>query len=227
MTSTKPTNSFKNGKGVDNGLGPSRIERRKTEFRDKITRAALELFARDGVADTSIASIIEAADIAHKTFFNHFPTKDHLLQHIVSSHAEQAYAFFRQSVKRHSDPAKQLEYCLMQIARALEPLDSQRYKELVTFYFVSNASTHEFRDAQKQNFSALVTQILLEAKSQNRLTPGFSIEVLNEMIVGICVATLLSWSVEERHPIAEKMKQAAKFISASVFSTKIEVDRSA
>jgi len=227
MTSTRTANSFKSGKGVDTGPGLSRIERRKTEFRDKITRAALKLFARDGVADTSIASIIEAADIAHKTFFNHFPTKDHLLQHIVSSHAEQAYAFFRESVKRHNDPAKQLEYCLMQIARTLEPIDAQRYKELVTFYFVSNASTREFRDAQKENFSALVTQILQDAKSQNRLAPGFSIGVLNEMIVGICVATLLSWSVEEGYPIAEKMKQAAKFINASVFTVKSEVDRGA
>lgn len=227
MTSTRTAKSPNARKGVDSGLGRSRIERRKTEFRDKITHAALKLFASDGVADTSIASIIEAADIAHKTFFNHFPTKDHLLQHIVSSHAEQAYAFFRESVKRHNDPAKQLEYCLMQIARALEPLDSQRYKELVTFYFVSHASTREFRQTQKENFSALVTQILWDAKSQNRLHSGFSISALTEIIVGICVATLLSWSVEEGYPIAEKMKQAAKFINASVFSAKVEVDRSA
>jgi len=163
------TRTAKPRKKAEESANISRIERRKTEFRDKITRAALKLFAKDGVADTSIASIIEASDIAHKTFFNHFPTKDHLLQHIMSSHTEHAYAFFRDAVKRHSDPAQQLEYCLMRIAMALAPLDSQRYKELVTFYFVSNASTREFRKAQKENFSALITQILTEAKDQKQL----------------------------------------------------------
>ena len=32
-----------------------RIERRKTEFRDKITDAALKLFAENGVTETSVA----------------------------------------------------------------------------------------------------------------------------------------------------------------------------
>jgi len=224
MTTSKAGKGQKHSKGREENINVSRIERRKTEFRDKITRAALKLFAKDGVADTSIASIIEAADIAHKTFFNHFPTKDHLLQHIMNTHTEHAYAFFRDAMKRYDDPAKQMEYCLMKIAMALEPLDSQRYKELVTFYFVSNASTREFRDAQKQNFSALVTQILTDAKQQNRLKPGFSIEILNEMIMGICVATLLSWSVEEKYPITGKMKQATIFINASIFTESKEVE---
>ena len=68
----------------------NRIERRKLEFRDRITEAALKLFEEQGVADTSVASIIKEADIAHKTFFNHFPTKDHLLQHIASTFSSNA-----------------------------------------------------------------------------------------------------------------------------------------
>lgn len=207
---------MKSQKVMDPSL--SRIDKRKNEFRDKITRAALKLFARDGVADTSIASIIQEADIAHKTFFNHFPTKDHLLQHIMSSHTQHAYAFFREGIKRNSDPNKQIEYCLMKIAKALQPLDSQKYKELVTFYFLSNTSTREFRDAEKENFSALVLQILENAKSQGRLQENFSIKTLGEMIVGICVATLLSWSVEENYPIVVKMKEAILFINHSVFN---------
>ena len=195
----------------------SRIVRRKTEFRDKITAAALKLFARDGVGNTSIASIIEAADIAHKTFFNHFPTKDHLLQHIVRSHSEHAYHFFREAFNQHKDPKKQLEYCLTSIAKALEPLDARRYKELVTFYFVSNASTEEFRKEQKESFTTLIQQILQDAKDKSILRSGFSVEMLTNIVVGLCVSTLLDWSVEEKSPIVSNMKQIIKFINQSVF----------
>jgi len=198
-------------------INQSRIERRKTEFRDKITHAALKLFIANGVTDTSVASIIKEADIAHKTFFNHFPTKDHLLQHIVSSHSEHAYRFFREAFTQHKDPQKQLEYCLSNIAKALEPLDSRRYKELVTFYFVSNASTEEFRREQKENFTALIQQILQDAKEKNLLRSGFTVEILTDIVVGLCVATLLDWSVEEKFPIVNKMKHIIKFINLSVF----------
>ena len=195
----------------------SRIERRKTEFRDKITKAALRLFAQKGMADTSIAAIIEEADIAHKTFFNHFPTRDHLLQHIVSSHTDHAYGLIREAMKRSDDPAKQLEYCLIKVAKTLEPLNPQLYKELVTFYFVSSASTKEFRDSQKNNFTRLIRGILQQAKEQQRLKLDIDLDVQAEMLVGIFVATLLSWSVEERYPIVDKTRQAITFINQSIF----------
>ena len=195
----------------------SRIERRKTEFRDKITQAALLLFEQNGIADTSIASIIKEADIAHKTFFNHFPTKDHLLQHIVSSHSENAYTLFRETFAQYSDPKQRLRYCLMSIARSLAALNPQRYRELLTFYFISSASTREFRESQKEDFTALVAQILLLAQEQKMLRTQFSIETLNDMVVGICVSTLLNWCVEDHYPIVEKMKHAVDFINASVF----------
>jgi AcrR family transcriptional regulator len=195
----------------------SRIERRKTEFRERITDAALKLFAENGVADTSVASIIIEADIAHKTFFNHFPTKDHLLQHIVSSHTRHAYSFFRDALKRHTDPKKQIEYCLMSVAKALAPLNPERYRDLVTFYFVSSASTKEFRSEQKKNFSDLIESILQDAEGKKMLRLGFDLETLSEMIVGICVSTLLNWCVENNFPIEKKMKSAVKFINQSVF----------
>jgi AcrR family transcriptional regulator len=195
----------------------SRIERRKTEFRDRITDAALKLFAENGVADTSVASIIKEADIAHKTFFNHFPTKDHLLQHIVSSHTRHAYSFFREALKRHQDPRKQIEYCLMSVAKALAPLNPERYSDLVTFYFVSNASTKEFRSEQKQNFSELIENILLDAENKKLIRTGFDVDTLGEIIVGVCVSTLLNWCVEPGFPIVKKMKNAVKFINQSVF----------
>ena len=195
----------------------SRTESRKAEFRDKITVAALKLFAENGVADTSVASIIKEAGIAHKTFFNHFPTKDHLLQHIVSSHTQHAYSFFREALKRHTDPRKQIEYCLMSVAKALEPLNAERYRELVTFYFVSKASTKEFRTEKKQNFTDLIENILQDAEKKEMTRSDFGLETLGEMIVGICVSTLLNWCVENNFPIVTKMKSAVKFINKSVF----------
>ena len=204
-------------KYMTESIHSSRSEQRKNEFRDKITTTALRLFASNGVAETSIASIIKEAGIAHKTFFNHFPSKDHLLQHIVSSHSQYAYTVFREALKRSDDPKKRLEYCLISVAKALEPINPERYRDLLTFYFTSNASTREFRHEQKQNFSELITQILRDAKANKQLRADFELDTLSEMVVGLSIATLLSWAMEENYPLVTKMKNTITFINESIF----------
>ena len=56
-----------------------RRERRRVETRDKIYNAALALFAERGFMDTTVEDITEAADVGKGTFFNYFPTKEHVL----------------------------------------------------------------------------------------------------------------------------------------------------
>jgi AcrR family transcriptional regulator len=43
-------------------------------------RSALKLFAERGIAGTTVEDITEAADVGKGTFFNYFPTKEHVLQ---------------------------------------------------------------------------------------------------------------------------------------------------
>jgi AcrR family transcriptional regulator len=54
-------------------------ERKKRATHQKIQDAALDLFARDGFAETTVAAIAEAADVAPRTVFTHFPAKEDLL----------------------------------------------------------------------------------------------------------------------------------------------------
>src|SRR5512132_2006693 len=60
-------------------LQPGRRERRRLETRERIFRAALRLFAQRGFLATKIGDITEAADVGKGTFFNYFPSKEHLL----------------------------------------------------------------------------------------------------------------------------------------------------
>ena len=59
---------------------PSRRDRRRTETYERLMRAALKLFAEQGIAGTTVEEITEAADVGKGTFFNYFQTKEHVLQ---------------------------------------------------------------------------------------------------------------------------------------------------
>ena len=56
-----------------------RRHRKKRETRERLITAAADLFAEAGFAETTTTDIAEAADVAQRTLFRHFPTKESLL----------------------------------------------------------------------------------------------------------------------------------------------------
>ena len=61
------------------GSCSNRRQRHSAEIRERLFRAALDLFALKGFADTTVEDITNAADVGKGTFFNYFPSKDHIL----------------------------------------------------------------------------------------------------------------------------------------------------
>src|SRR6267143_2977032 len=61
------------------GSTSSRRQRRSADIRDRLFGAALQLFAQKGFAETTVEDITEAADVGKGTFFNYFPSKDHIM----------------------------------------------------------------------------------------------------------------------------------------------------
>src|ERR1700694_4217732 len=61
----------------------SRRQRRREETSEKLFVAAMELFSRKGFAQTTVEDITKAADVGKGTFFNYFPSKEHVLGYLA------------------------------------------------------------------------------------------------------------------------------------------------
>jgi len=66
-------------------------EEKKAQLKNKLYETALQLFREQGYEETSIRQITELAEVAKGTFFNHFPSKEHLLSLWYNQCDEKAY----------------------------------------------------------------------------------------------------------------------------------------
>lgn len=85
------------------------FERIRNESRDKILRAALELFARNGYAKTTISSIAKSAGVAKGLIYNYFDNKDMLLQEAFTSSFKDIESTFA-PLYQMTDPVKIVEF---------------------------------------------------------------------------------------------------------------------
>jgi AcrR family transcriptional regulator len=64
----------------------NRRTRRREEVREKLFTAALSLIMQRGLQQTTVSDITEAADVGKGTFFNYFPTKEHVVAEFYERH---------------------------------------------------------------------------------------------------------------------------------------------
>ncbi len=65
--------------GSPTDVRPGLRERKKQKTRETIINVALELFAHKGYEQTTIAEIADAAEVAPRTIFAYFPSKEDIL----------------------------------------------------------------------------------------------------------------------------------------------------
>ena len=62
--------------------------RRREQTREKLVAAAWRVMARKGVDATAIAEITEAADVAFGSFYNHFASKEAIVEAVAAGVVE-------------------------------------------------------------------------------------------------------------------------------------------
>ena len=100
-----------------------RRERHKTDVRNRLLRAAFELFGTRGFQATTVEDITRAADVAKGTFFNYFPTKELLLTQMGEHRLDILRAALAEA-QRNRKPSRELLYRLL-VALVEEPRQSR------------------------------------------------------------------------------------------------------
>lgn len=181
-------------KGSQGGTPSSdRRQRRSAETRERLFRAALALFAKKGFAETTVEDITEAADVGKGTFFNYFPSKEHILLAFGEMQLGKLEAAIDEA-RRTNEPMPQFLRALG-VRMTQEPT---RNPEIIRALLQAYLSTTPVREAMlnlQKRVQALHTQIIRLGQEQrvirNDLPPEEIAYVFRQTIFG----TLLIWSL--------------------------------
>lgn len=192
----------------------SRRERRKREVHQRILDAAVELFDTRGVADTRIDDICEHADLAQKTFFNHFPTKQHLFREIVQEFIGNVCGLVEEARKQPGSTAERLGYVF---ARAGEEARRRgpRHRELVEEVARISAAEGLGR-TQSGSLPNAFEALLADGIVAGDVTRRQALPFLTEMVVSVFQGIVMRWAHDEHYPLDLHLEEAARFLSRAI-----------
>jgi len=191
----------------------NRRERRKLEVRSRILEAAVELFDARGYEATRVCEISERADVAHKTFFNHFPSKQHLLEAIARFAMDEQLAGIEELRKRPLSTEQRIVRLFEGIADRAEDAGAMR-PELLHEIIRFTHATHPGDEARKLHdaFAAIVRDGL----AAGDVTREHEEETLVEMLLGAYYALMLNWTHFDGYPLRERACATARFLAGAM-----------
>lgn len=83
--------------GADKTLTPKGIETRQ-----KLLRAAEEVFGKKGYFETSIVNISQQANVAQGTFYNYFPSKKDIFDELIRSYSRDLRSAIKEGMQNHT-----------------------------------------------------------------------------------------------------------------------------
>jgi AcrR family transcriptional regulator len=189
---------------------PLRRERRKLEVRARIIEAALALFDQRGFDDTKVSEICERADVVTKTFFNHFPTKQHLLREIAEQQLKTLFADIELVRQQAGSTRDRLLQFFQRIADNIDAAGPMR-RALVT-EIISAAHTGGAGSEQSRRLHAAFAAIVRDGRRAGDVLDGHPIEAQAELVLGIFYALMLSWSHDVGYPLRRRALAAARLL---------------
>lgn len=180
---------------------PGRRERKRMATREKLFHTALRLFAERGFPNTTIEDITEAADVGKGTFFNYFPTKEHVLRFFAEQQLARVDGWVQMAIKSTA-PAKQVMRRLVTTATDLPGANPELMRAMLGA-FLAQEEIRVFIRGQLVYGRAKVAEYLAKAQERGEIRQDISPEILARTFQQSMFGTMLFWSLNQDLPLHE------------------------
>lgn len=183
-----------------------RKDRRKLEVRDRILQAAFDQFLSQGVHATKIEDICERADVANRTFFNHFATR----QDMIRALAERRLVNLRDVLfDRANEPVPDRVIGLFDDIAATLTESGDAYREMIGAMLGTSGIGLERGSALHETFLQLIKGGVARGEVSGRHDP----HTLADIAVAALVSGVMNWTTDKTYSLDTGLHDLAVAVS--------------
>jgi AcrR family transcriptional regulator len=207
-----PAGSFSSAQTQGPGLLPviNRRERRSAELRERLFRSALALFASKGYAETTVEDITEAADVGKGTFFNYFPSKEHILMAFGEMQLAKLESVINEAQKSDRPMPEVLRTLVLRMTE--EPIRNPAIvRALLQANLTSVPVRGEMLRIHDQN-RRLISRLIRHGQDRGEIRTDMPAEEIAQVWRQMVFGTLMFWSLVGDETLVARIETAIRLL---------------
>jgi AcrR family transcriptional regulator len=196
------------------GREQTHYERRRLALHERILAAALDRFEIQGIDATRIDDICAKAGVAQKTFFNHFPSKQHVVREIAEGFLQGVVETIDEVRRAPGTTGGKIEQLFERTTlRALSapPMRRSLVVEVIGALHGNRGET-ELAEALRRSVEGLVR----DGVRAGDVTRAHPIPVLARVVAGSFYALMLDWASVDAFPLRTRSRAVARFLAGAL-----------
>jgi AcrR family transcriptional regulator len=184
----------------------NRRERQSLERRERLFRAALDLFARKGFAETTVVDITNAADLGKGTFFNYFPSKEHILL----AFGEMQFAKLKTAFEEMRSANVPVPVFMRSLGARMtqEPIRNPAIIRILLQAFLTDSPVRESMLNLQNRVLAIHTEMIHIGQTRGEIRKDLPPEVIAHVFRQTIFGTLLLWTLHADSTLLTRMEDA-------------------
>ncbi|GEN72421.1 TetR/AcrR family transcriptional regulator [Chryseobacterium lathyri] len=182
---------------------------KKEKVQERIIRVASDLFYRQGFNSTGINQIIAEADIAIGSLYNHFSSKNDLLQAYLIKEETEWFQGFEEHSAKISDPGEKI-FSLIAYRKKLQQSSTFagcHFIKIIAEVGESNPAVSDFVQNHKEKQKGMIRSLVYEYAEGKK---SIDIEMITEhiflLIEGAVVTSTINKSADSFDQIQKMVK---------------------
>lgn len=198
----------------------SRYERRRQETADRIVSAAAALFGERGVEKTTIAHLCEEADVARQTFFNHFGSKQDLVNELTRRGRDYFVEFVEAALRHPGSTGDRIALLFAQIHDATAAVGPM-HQDLLSATIGANYASDEEGPRQRIG-QRIVEKLIRRGRSQGDVSRRHTVEDQASLVLGALYELTTAWAHRADFAILERSARMARLLADALSPSNAE-----
>jgi len=187
----------------------SRRERRRRELHERIIESAIVLFQKKGFEGTTALEIANTADVAEKTFYNHFPTKQNLIEELAGRSLDATVELLAEARRLPGTTADQLRHFAERSAEGAEQGSRELTREVV-LELVRVAQVDAIGPDRKRGLHHGFRALLDDGVARGDVAPGADLEFVVDLAVATYLGIIINWVTQPDYPLRDRLRVAVE-----------------